>query len=363
MLRGYSRSIDSRLINAAGAHSNRHLGALCPLLAALLSLVARAAIATPPLMLVQTITLPDVPQGPYADHMALDVMEQRLFATPQAQRAVAVLDLKTGKVLRTIRSFANPHAILYRQDRNRLFVTDGRGAAVILDALTFRRIRSIALEPNADGIAYDAKEGVLYVSNGGSDAGKAYSLISLIDTATERKLGDIRLETPALEAMVVDEPQRRLYVNMPEENLIGVIDLTRRSLIERWQLTRARRNEAFALDTEHHLLYVGCNEGDVRGRLLVVDTRTGKELQTLPLGSWVDSMFYDARRQRIYASTGVGAVFTYERSASGQLRALESVDTAVMARTSLFSPDLDRLFVMVPHLGWTSAKVLVYTPQ
>jgi len=37
--------------------------------------------------------------------------------------------------------------------------------------------------------------------------------------------------------------------------------------------------------------------------------------------------------------------------------------TAVMARTSLFSAELDLLFVTVPHLGWTTAKVLVFKPQ
>jgi DNA-binding beta-propeller fold protein YncE len=329
----------------------------------LLSLAAHAAMAAEPLALVQTIILADVPPGPYADHMALDSREQRLFVTPQAQGAVTVLDLKTSRVLHTIRGFMNPHAVLYRADRNRLFVTDGKGVVVVLDALTYRRIRSIPLEPNADSIAYDGKTGVLYVSNGGADTGRSYSLVSLIDTATEAKLGDIRIQTPALEAMVVDETQARLYIDMPEENMIGIIDLRQRALTQRWQLTLAQRNDALALDTDHQLLYVGCNEGDVRGSLLVVDTSSGKELQKLPLGGWVDSMFYDARRQRIYASTGVGAVFVYERNAAGQLRALESVDTAVMARTALFSPELDRLFVMVPHLGWTSAKVLVFKPQ
>ncbi len=102
----------------------------------------------------------------------------------------------------------------------------------------------------------------------------------------------------------------------------------------------------------------------MRGSLLVIDTQTGKELQKLPLGSWVDSMFHRyPPRHRIYASTGVGEVFIYERQIRWSYRALEPVDTAVMARTSLFSPELDRLFVTVPHLGWTTAKVLVFKPQ
>src|ERR1035441_5467880 len=83
------------------------------------------ALGQQPLTLVQSIEMPEVPAGPYADHMALDLKGQRLFATPQANKAVDVLDLQSGKVLHTIPGFGNPHAVLYREDRNRLFVTDG----------------------------------------------------------------------------------------------------------------------------------------------------------------------------------------------------------------------------------------------
>jgi DNA-binding beta-propeller fold protein YncE len=266
-------------------------------------------------------------------------------------------------VLRTIKGFGNPHAILYRRDRNRLFVTDGDGALRIFDATSYREIKSIKLEVDADGIGYDARTGFLYVSNGGAEAGKEYSLVSIIDTAREAKIGDVRVEAPGLEAMVVDPATDRLYVNLPEKNAIAVIDLGKRAVIAIWPITKSRRNEAFALDAEHHWLYVGCNDSDVRGSIVVIDTRSGKELQRLAIGSWVDSMFYDSPRRRIYASAGVGEVFTYERQSDGSHRALEPVDTAVMARTALFSPELDRLFVTVPHLGWTSAKVLVFKPQ
>lgn len=322
-----------------------------------------AAEAQRPLTLVQAIEMPEVPAGPYADHMALDLEGRRLFTTPQANKAVDVLDLTTGKVLRTIRGFGNPHAILYRGDRNRLFVTDGDGALKILDATSYRRIKSIKLEPDADGIGYDARTGYLYVSNGGTEAGKDYSLISIIDTGREVKIGDILVRAPGLEAMVIDQASDRLYINLPEKNAIAVIDLDKREVIANWPVTMCKRNEAFALDAEHHWLYVGCNDGDVRGSIVVIDTRTGKELQKLPIGSWVDSMFYDSSRRRIYASSGMGEVFTYERQSDGSHRALDPVDTAVMARTSLFSAELDRLFVTVPHLGWTTAKVLVFKPE
>jgi DNA-binding beta-propeller fold protein YncE len=325
-------------------------------------LLAGSGIARPPLGLVQTIEMPDVPAGPYADHMALDPAGQRLFTTPQAAHAVDVLDLRSGTVLRSIRHFDDPHAVFYRGDRGRLFVTDGKGTLEVLDARSYRRIKSIRLQADADGMTYDPRTELLYVANGGADAGKSYSLVSVIDTAAETKTGDIRIDAPALEAMAIDDATDSLYVNLPDKNAIAVVDLKARSIRRVWLLTRATRNEVFALDSGHHALYVGCNEGDVRGSILVLDTTSGKELDKLAIGSWVDSMFYDARRQRIYASTGIGEVFTYERRSDGGYRALDPVDTAVMARTSLYSAELDRLFVMVPHLGWTPSKVLVFSP-
>jgi DNA-binding beta-propeller fold protein YncE len=335
----------------------RHLLAMCLFGGSL-------AIAQPPLALVQTIEMPEVPAGPYADHMAVDVQGQRLFTTPQANKAVDVLDLKAGKVLHTITGFGNPHSILYRADRNRLFVTDGgAGSLRIFDATTYREVKSIKLELDADGIGYDEQSGDLYVSNGGDAAGKEYSFISIVDTVREEKIGDIRIESPGLEAMVIDHARKRIYINLPESSSIAVVDMQKRSVVATWPVTKGKKNMAFALDAEHHLLYVGCRDTDVRGSIVIIDTTTGKELDRLPIGGWVDSMFYDPERRRIYASSGVGEVYTYERQADGSYKPLDSVDTAVMAKTALYSPQLARLFVSVPHLGGTTAKILVFKPK
>ena len=328
---------------------------------ALCTIAGDKAFGFEPLHLVQSIVMPEVPAGPYADHMAIDVRGHRLFTTPQANHAVDILDLSTGKVLHTITGFGNPHAILFREDKNRLFITDGgTGALRIFDATTYKEVKSIKLELDADGMVYDEETGYVYVSNGGDAAGKEYSLISIIDTASEEKIGDIRVEAPGLEAMAIDHAKNRLFVNLPESSSIGVIDLGKRSVIATWPLSKGKMNMAFALNAADHRLYVGCRDTDVRGSIVIVDEDNGKELDKLPIGGWVDSMFYDAKRGRIYASSGVGEVYTYQRDAGGNFQALDLTDTAVMAKTSLYSPELQQLFVAVPHLGETSAKVLVF---
>jgi DNA-binding beta-propeller fold protein YncE len=310
---------------------------------------------------VEAIEMPEVPAGPYADHMAIDIRGQRLFTTPQANRAVDVLDLRSGKVLHTITGFGNPHAILYREDRNRLFVTDGgKGELAVFDATTYQPISTIKLDLNADGIGYDERKGYLYVSNGGDEAGKDHSLISIIDTAREEKIGDIRIPSPVLEGMVVDSTKNRIYISLPESSTIAVVDLDKKAVITTWPLTLGKKNMALALDSADHRLYIGCRDTDVRGSIVIVDTETGKEVGRLPIGGWVDSISYDASKNRIYASCGVGEVYSYQSQQDGSYKELGPTDTAVMAKTSLFSPQLNRLYVAIPHLGGTTAKVFVF---
>jgi hypothetical protein len=313
------------------------------------------------LELVQTLLMPEVPPGPYADHMAVDLAGHRLFATPQANKAVDVFDLQTGKLLHTIAGFGNPHAIFYQSDLNQIYVTDGgAGALKIFSGVDYQLIKTIPLEADADGIAYDPGQKYLYVDNGGRDAGKEYSLISVIDTTRAAKLGDIKVEADKLEALAIDPLSSRIYVNLPTKNQVAVIDKTTRAVAATWSITKGKLNMAIALDPVHHRLYVGCRDTDVHGSIVVIDTQTSKEVESLPIGGWVDYLAYDSKRNRIYASCGVGEVYSYERQKDGSHRQLPLTDTAVMAKTALYSPELDRFFVAVPHLGGTPAQVRVF---
>src|SRR5260221_4471907 len=86
---------------------------------------AQSAPADSPFTLERTLTIPAVPPGPYSDYLTLDPTGQRLFATPQAAKAVAVLDLGSGQVLKMITGIVNSHGIYYSGPLKRLFVAEG----------------------------------------------------------------------------------------------------------------------------------------------------------------------------------------------------------------------------------------------
>ena len=344
----------------------RVLTAAAVLLACIGSLGAPPASAVDaPLVQAGSITIPDVPPGPYSDYVFVDSTGGRLFATPQAAKAVAVIDLKSGRVLKMIRGIGNPHGVFYSPTLNRLFVCDGeRGDVKVFGGKDYSLIKTIPLAVGADGLAYDPRTKFIYVNNGGDDAGMNHSLISAVDTVRMAKVADIPVATPGLEASAVDSGKQLLYVNLVDEAAVAVVDLRKRQVVSTWKLPAGVRNNiAMALDAAHSRLYVGSRDSEMHGSLIVLDTTNGRAVAKLPIGGWADGISIDEKRRRIYVSTGVGHVDTYAIGAHDSYRRLASVDTAVMAKTSSYSVALDRLYVSVPHLGDTMAHILIFKPS
>lgn len=344
----------------------RLLAAAAVFLACLASLGAPpASAASAPLVQAGSITIPGVPPGPYSDYVFVDSTGGRLFATPQAAKAVAVLDLKTGRVLKMISGIANPHGVFYDPALQRLFVADGASGDVkVFSGKDYSLIKTIPLARGADGLVYDPRSKYIYVNNGGEDAGMSHALISAVDTVRMEKVADIAIATPGLEASAVDPGKQLLYVNLVDDAAVAVVDLRKRQAVRTWKLPRGVRNNiAMALDTAHARLYVASRDSEMHGSLVVLNSTNGHPIATLPIGGWADGISIDQKRRRIYVSTGVGHVDTYAIGPHDTYRRLPSVDTAVLAKTSLYSSELDRLYVSEPHLGDTMARILIFKPS
>src|SRR5580700_4748445 len=195
-----------------------------------------------PLKTLDTIALPAAVKGRF-DHFGVDLKHNRLFATPEDYHAVLVLDLVSGKLIAEIPGIGKPHAILYRADLDRIFVTDGdAGALKIFDGKTYRPAGAIPLAKDADSIGYDAASQRLYVVNGGKDAGRPYSMVSVIDTTAGKKLTDIRIDGETLEAMALDTFRPRLYVNNRSRNQVTVVDRWKNAVVASWQVKLCNDN-------------------------------------------------------------------------------------------------------------------------
>jgi DNA-binding beta-propeller fold protein YncE len=310
---------------------------------------------TSPLKLAQTLTLPSDIKGNF-DHFGVDLKGNRLFATPEGYKAVLVFDLKTGKPVHTITGIEKPHAVLYREDLNRIYVTDGEaGDLKIFDGTTYALLSSVKLLEDADSIGYDPKTNYLYIDNGGGDVHQTYSMLSVVDTTAGKKLADIKIDGDTLEAMSLESSNPRLYVNNKAKNQVDVVDREKRAIVASWPVTKCKTNVAMAYDESNHRLFIACRTGQIS----VLDTQSGKEVTALPITKGVDDIIYDPASKRIYAACD-GNVDVYQQSGPDQYKRLAQVPTGPLARTARLIPELNRYFVAVPQHGTDAAKILVF---
>jgi DNA-binding beta-propeller fold protein YncE len=309
----------------------------------------------PPLKLAQTLTLPADVRGNF-DHFGVDLKGNRLFATPEGYKAVLVFALKSGKPIHTITGIGKPHAVLYREDLDRIYITDGdAGDVKIFDGKTYALLASVKLLEDADSIGYDPKTKYLYVDNGGGDVHQTYSMLSVVDTTAGKKIADIKIDGDTLEAMALETSTPKLYVNNKAKNQVDVVDREKRALVASWPVTKCKTNVAMAFDEANHRLFIACRSGQID----VLDTQSGKEISALPITKGVDDVVYDPASKRIYAACD-GNVDVYEQSGPDQYKLLAQVPTAPMGRTARLVPELKRYFVAIPQHGTDAAKILVF---
>ena len=310
---------------------------------------------TVPLKLVQTFQLSPQVKGNF-DHFGIDLKGGRLFATPEGYHAVVVFDLKTGKLVHKIDGIGKPHAVLYREDLNRIYVTDGdAGDLKIFDGTTYSLVSSVKLLEDADSIGYDPATKYLYIDNGGGDVHQTFSMLSVVDTTAGEKLADLKIDGETLEAMALEKSTSKMYVNNRSKNQVSVVDRQKRELVASWPVTLCKNNVAMALDETNHRLFVACRTGQIA----VLDTQTGKEVTSFPITKGVDDITYDAANKRVYAACD-GAVDIYQQSSPDSYKLVGNVSTGPMGRTARLVPELKRYFVAVPQHGTTSAEVLVF---
>ena len=315
--------------------------------AALVSLAMQLG-SPEPLRMLRAIELPHV-EG-RIDHLALDGAGLKLFVAALGNNTVEVVDLQTGTHLKSLPGFREPQGIASLPDAKTIAVANGQGDGVqIVSADEFRLLRTVPLGEDSDNVRYDAAARRLYV-------GYASGALAAISPTDGTLLGQVKLDGHP-ESFQLEGSGPRIFVNVPEARHIAVIDRNTMKLVATWPVTGAKSNFPMALDDAGHRLFVGCRSP---AKVLIFDTRTGKDTGSLDIVGDTDDVFYDTSRRRLYVSGGAGFIDVLDARQPATLTRLAHVATAAGARTSLFAPQQSRLYLAVPRRGAQSAEIRVY---
>ena len=305
-----------------------------------------------PLKLVATTPMPGF-TGDF-DHFGLDLTGNRLFLAAEDQRTVEVFDLRTGKRIHSIEGFGHPLTMAYLPESDRLIVTNGDTDDIALvDCKEYKIIDTLKLGKGVDHSALNPINGYFYVENGATADGKSHSL-AIIDTKSFKIVGQIPgLSGDSNEGMVIDRAGKKLYVNMTGSDEVAVIDLDTRQIIAKWLLPDVHVAHAIALDEPNHRLFTATRKPP---QFVVFNMDTGKVVATLPCAGVNSDMSLDAKRKRIYI-TGSDTATVIEQRDADHYAHIAEVPTAYRAKSSIFVPQLNRLYVADSGKGKPDAKL------
>jgi hypothetical protein len=313
----------------------------------------RATAADPPplaLVLEATIPLPDV--GGRIDHMAVDLARKRLIVAALGNGTVEIVDLAASRVLHRLTGLRSPQGVGYIQGPDLIVVASADDGTVrLFHGGDFTPAGVIKLGDDADNVRVDPASGQVVVGYGGGG-------LAVIDPVAAATVATIPLAAHP-EGFQLDIRSGRVFVNVPDAHHIAVVDRESRRTLALWRPPDLGANFPLALAPDGSAVASVFRSPP---RLALFAPETGTVLAQAETCGDADDVFFDAARHRLYVSCGAGAVDVFRLAPA--LERVARIETRSGARTSLFVPELDRLFVAArAGLLGSGASILVLRPQ
>jgi DNA-binding beta-propeller fold protein YncE len=285
------------------------------------------------------------------DHLAVDLKRGRLFVAELENDTVAVVDLDAHTVMQVISGLKKPQGLGYHPPTDTLYVANGGdGTAAIFVGDGYREIARISLGDDADNVRVDETANQVFVSYGDG-------ALAIIDPISRTKIADIKLKAHP-ESYQLHQSTNRIIVNDPANQSIVVIDRGAGKEVNSWPTGNGSNFPMALNNAAGHVVVAFRNPA----KLGAFSMRDAAQVANLDLCADVDDMFVDASRQRVYVSCGEGFLDIFDASENGYRR-IGHVATIPGARTSLFVPEWDQLFIAARATSTEPAAIWVFRPN
>ena len=312
----------------------------------------RPAAAAEPLMQLEA----KIPLGAVKgriDHLAVDLRRRRLFVAELGNGSLGAIDLDGGKVLKRIVGLKEPQGIAYVSGPDLVYVASGGDGTV--RRYTGEELSSagepIKLGEDADNVRIAGTDHLV--------VGYGDGALAILEAASGRRVREVTLPAHP-ESFQLERDGGRAFVNLPKARQVGVVDLAAGTQVAGWKVAGLGGNFPMAVDEAAGRLFVVYREP---ATLVAFDTRNGAVVGRVPTVGDADDVFVDAKRRRIYVTGGEGAIAVVEPRGDAGYAELGRAPTVPGARTSLFVPELDRLYVAVRAARNEPAAVWVMRPS
>jgi DNA-binding beta-propeller fold protein YncE len=292
------------------------------------------------------------PPGKRFDYLTIDTDDHYLLSAHLAAGQTYVIDLRSNKVVATVKDTPGVEGIEYVQEFKKFYTSNSGDSTIgVVDLREMKVIKKLPTEKKPDGSAYAAPFHKLYVSD---ERGKAEAIV---DVSKDEIIKTLHFDSET--GMPQYDPvARKVYVNLQDQNIFAVIDPATDTVVGRYPVGRCQGNHGMAVDPEHHRAFLSCEGNNL---MTVFDLDKNQPIAFLPMADGPDVIKFDPGLNRIYAACYSGAISVFHQDDPNHYRKLE--DFLVQHAVHSLAVDLSSHRVYTPEQEENSkpvARMVVY---
>jgi DNA-binding beta-propeller fold protein YncE len=300
---------------------------------------------------VATIELPG-PKGQRFDYLTIDPSRHLLFSTHLGAGLLYVIDLGTNKVVKTFEDLPGIEGIEVAPEVNKAYTSNWLENKIgVIDLEHMKLIKKLPTESKPDGIAYAAPFRKVYVSDERARAE------AVVDVNKDEVITTLHFVSETGNPRY-DPVSKRVYVNLQDKNVIAEIDPATDKELAEYPAGKCRGNHGMALDSEHRLAFLSCEENDL---MTVFGLDTHQPIAYFPQAKGGDVIAFDPGLKRIYVACYAGTISVFQEDDPTHFRKLGDVGVQKKVHSLAVDPSNHRIYVPEQEENGASvARIVLY---
>ena len=295
-------------------------GSLSLAMALCVGLMSRAAAHAPSPTGYHVIKTVPIPGDEGWDYLTVDAAARRVYISHGSH--VVVMNADTYAVEGDVPDTQGVHGIALAPDLGRGFVSAGRSnTAVIFDIKSLKTLGTVKTDANPDAIVYDAVTKRVFTLNG---RGQNTTAINAADGSVA---GTLALGGKPEFAQA--DGMGSIFVNIEDKNELVQFDAQKLTETHRWPLAPCKSPSGLAMDLKNRRLFSVCDEKV----MAVVNADTGAVVATPTICDGPDAAGFDPATGYVFASCGDGNLTVIHQDSPDKYSVVENVPTKRSART------------------------------
>lgn len=287
-----------------------------------------SAKAAGPYHLIQTF---DVGGEGGWDLLAVDPESHRLYV-PRGNR-VMVIDTDSGKAVGEIPGTDGVHGVALAHALGKGFTSNGKaGTVTMFDLKTLKVVQTVKAGENPDAIIFEPVNQVVLCFNGRSNDA------TVVKAQDGSVIGAIAVGGKP--ELAVSDRDGKVFVNLEDKSEVVKLDVKALKVEARYPLAPGEEPTGLAIDPAHHRLFAACGNE----KAVVLDSNTGKVIASPAIGKGVDGADFDPAGGFALTSNGDGTLSVIAAKGDSYV-VVQNLPTGQRARTLAIDPKARRIYL------------------